>query len=312
MVPEAAEAPGTRRRSHGAGEEETLVSLVTTAENGNGFSQAVVLGRRALPRVGMCFPVRLHLAGLPCPLDARTRDLGVGGACVATPSRFALADLRRVTLMPPTGVIELLAEGRWQAEVSGEDAFLSGLRFLEVPGETRDQLWDLAHEQAKSLTRWLSQQPGFAELDLSDTLDVVHVTRLRDVRAGGRLYRQSTRPRAGGLLRRHCIQAYGEDSIFVLARGEVVLEMRTPLEQTLVLARVRTGEVLGGIALAANMLPGETAIVEQDASLLEISRGAFENLKQVSPALAFRLASFAMRSHLLRLESAFGRFGDER
>jgi CRP-like cAMP-binding protein len=288
------------------------VSFATTAEKDNGFSQAVVLGRRALPRVGMCFPVRLHLAGLPCPLDARTRDLGVGGACIATSSRFALADLRRVTLMPPTGAIELLAEGRWQTEVSGDDAFLTGLRFLEIPGETRDELWDLAHEQAKSLTRWLSQQPAFAELDLRDTLDLVHVTRLRDVKAGGRLYRQSTQPRAGGLLRRPCSQAYGEDSIFVLARGEVVLETRTPLEQTLVLARARAGEVLGGIALAANMLPGETAIVEQDASLLEISRGAFENLKQASPALAFQIASIATRSHLLRLESVLSRLGEQR
>lgn len=274
------------------------MSLATAAEIGSAPPGAAVLGRRALPRIGISLPVRLHLAGLSGPLGARTRDLGVGGVCVATPSRFAVRDLRNVAIGLPKGACELPAEGRWQIEVSGEDAFLTGIRFLEIPGEILDQLWDVVHERAKRLTHWLSQQPELAALSLSDALDLAHLTRLRDVGAGAYVYRQGVQPSGG-------------DSIFVVASGEVVLERRTERQRRFVLGSARTGQVFGGTGLLANVAPGETAVVERDASLLEVSKGAFENLKHASPELAFRIASLVARSHLLRLESALARLGDD-
>lgn len=275
------------------------MSFAAVSKTSSGSPSAAVLGRRALPRVGISFPVRLHLAGLPGPLDARARDLGVGGVCIATASRFVVRDLRRLVLVLPAGAVELPAEARWQIEASGEDAFLTGVRFLDIPDETLDLLWDVVHEQAKSLTRWLSQQRELAGLSLGDALDLAHLTRLREFRAGGSIYRQG-------------VQASGEDSIFVVMRGEIVLETRTPAHRKFVVGHVRPGQLFGGMGIVANALPSETALVDRDSSLLEVSRGTFENLKQASPALAFQIASLATRSHLLRLESALGRLGEQR
>jgi hypothetical protein len=255
---------------------------------------ASVLGRRALPRVAISLPVRLHLGELG-PLDARARDLGAGGVCVATPSCFAPQDLRRVTLLLTSGRIEVDAEGRWQLEVSGEDGFLTGIRFLDIPEEALERVWDLVHQRSKALAHWLLQQHEFADLNLRDVVDLAHVTRMREIRAGGLLYRQGVR----------------DDSAFVVTCGEVVFERRTPRDRKLMVGRARPGQLLGGLGVVANCLPNETAVADSDVSLLEISRGAFENLQLTSPALAFQVASLVMQSHLRRLDSALGRLVDE-
>jgi hypothetical protein len=259
-----------------------------------GWSSAS-LGRRALPRVAISFPVRLHVTGLAGSLEARARDVGAGGMCVATPSPFAVSDLRAVTLLTPNGRVDLGAEARWQHEVSGEDGFFTGLRFLEVSDGPLELLWDLVHERAKSLARWLLHQPDFSGLGVQDNLEIAQVTRLREVRAGGLLYRQGS----------------PEDSIFVVTRGEIVFELRTPRQRKRTLGRVGPGQVVGGLGLVANSLPGETAIADRDVSLLEISRGAFENLQAANPALAFHVASLVVNGQLRRMETALGRWIDE-
>jgi len=276
----------------------TPTPMPTLGEARLGPLPDVTLGRRALPRVAISFPVRLQLAGLPCPLDARARDLSVGGVGVETPTRFALRDLRRVTLLPPGGRIDLAAEGCWQTEAPGEGAFLAGIRFLELDGGALGRLWDLVHEQTKTLTCWLARQQTFEALSLSDIMDFVHLTRLREVPAGARVYRQGE-------------AAKGEDSIFVVMRGEVVLETRTPRQRKLFVARAQPGQMLGGAALVVGVVPAETAIVEREATLLEISRGAFENLKQTNPGLAFQISAIAMHSHLMHQETALVRAVDD-
>jgi hypothetical protein len=252
------------------------------------------LGRRALPRVAISFPVRLRVTGLAGSLEARARDVGAGGVCVATLSLFAVRDLRGVTLLTPNGRVDLDAEARWQHEVSGEDGFFTGVRFLEVPEEPLELLQDLVHQRSKSLSRWFSQQPDLPGLGAQDALELAQVTRLREARSGGLLYRQGI----------------PEDSIFVVTRGEIVFEFRTPRHRKLIVGRVGPGQLLGGLGLVANALPGETAIVDRDVSLLEISRGAFENLQMASPALAFQLASLVVSGQLRRMETALGRWAD--
>lgn len=253
-----------------------------------------LLGRRALPRVAISAPVRLQLAGLG-PLDARARDLGAGGACVSTRSCFAPQDLRRVTLLLGDGPLEVEAEGRWQLEVAGDDAFLTGVRFLDVPELARERLWDVVHQQSKTLTRWLLQQRDFAGLDLCDAVDLVHITRVREIRAGGLLYRQGMH----------------DDSIFIVTRGEVVFERRTPRDRKLTVGRALPGQLLGGLGVVADSPASETALADRDVTLLEISRGAFENLQLTSPLLAFQLASRVVQSHLQRVDSTLGRLVDE-
>jgi hypothetical protein len=267
--------------------------MAASSEASAAAPRAVVLGRRALPRVATSFPVRLRFAGLPGPLDGRARDLGAGGVCVATPTRFAIQELRGVTLLPQGGRLELGAAGCWQQEVSGTDGFFAGVRFLDVPADALEQIWDLVHQESKALTRWLREQSELSQLDLQDVMDLAHATRLRDVRVGEVLYRQGV----------------GRDSIFFVMRGEIVCERRSPRQRVLGSARMGPGRLLGGMGAVTCAPPGETAIAARDTRLLEISQGAFENLQHASPMLAFQLGSLAMRSHLRRLEEELGRLG---
>lgn len=257
-----------------------------------------VFGRRGAPRVAMAFPVALHVTGLAGPLEGRARDLSISGVGVETPTRFALAELRRVTLLPAGARIELAAAGRWQRELPAERSFLTGIQLLQVEGPALDQIWDLVHAQAKSLTHWLSKQPAFEGLDLNQCVDLAHLTRLRELPTGARVYRQG-------------VSASGEDSLFVLMRGSVVLELRTPRQRTLVMGRVAPGQMFGGAALLTGEPAGESAIIERDATLLEISRATFENLAATNAELAFGIAAIAMRSHRAHAESALVRLVDE-
>jgi hypothetical protein len=249
--------------------------------------------------VALALPAEIHLAGARGTLCGRTRDLSVGGVCIATAARFASGDVRRVVLAAPSGRLELGAEGCWQAEAPGDEVFLTGVRFRDVAGEALEELWDLVHAQAKSLTIWLSGQKDFAGLSLNEVMELAHVTRHREFRAGRAIYRQDA-------------DVPGEDSIFVVRRGEVVLEMRTARERRLVRERCGPGCVLGGVGLVAGTAPAETAIAERDASLLEISRGAFGNLQLASPSLAFRLAAIVVRSYLRGVQGTLARLADER
>jgi hypothetical protein len=251
-------------------------------------------GRRALPRVALSFPARLYLGGLGL-LEARARDLAAGGVCVSTPSCFAPETLECVTLLLASGPTRLRAEGCWQLEVSGEDAFLTGIRFVDVSEDALERLWDVVHAQSKALTRWLLQQPDFAKLNLCDAMDLVHVTRMREIRAGEVLYRQGAR----------------HDSIFIVIRGEIMFERRTPRERTLIVGRAVPGQLLGGVGAVADSLPSESALAERDVTLLEISGGAFEALQLTSPPVAFQLASLVMQNHLRRVDFLLGRLVDE-
>lgn len=261
------------------------------APRGDPPSGDKLLGRRSLARVPMDLALRIHVAGLPGPLPARTRDLGVGGLCIATQSRFSLGDLRKVSLLHPTAKLDLVAEGRWQAEVPGRDAFLSGIRFPEVDARTLDRLWDLVHDQTKHLSRWLSQESDLKALALGDLIGLIHVMRLRDMGSGETVYR----PEAKQL---------GDDSILVVAKGRVVLEARCSSGRKIALGEAGRGQIVGGVALVCDAPPLESAIVSEAASFLEISRSAFAFLCSASPPLAADLASIVARSYVERLQTA--------
>jgi CRP-like cAMP-binding protein len=253
-----------------------------------------LLGRRALARVPMDAALRLQLGGLPGPLPARARDLGMGGLCIATPTRFELSELRRMTLLHPTEKLELDVEGRWQAEVPGRDAFLSGVRFLQLDTKSLDRLWDIVHDQTKYLSRWLSQHSILKALPLADLIQVIHSMRLRDVASGEMLYRQGVRQP-------------GDDSIGVLVTGAVVLERASARGRKVMLGSVGRGDLFGGSALLSGAPPLESAIASEATQCLEISRGSLDFLEGACPSLAADLTSIATKACLERQATALDR-----
>jgi hypothetical protein len=250
-------------------------------------SHEALLGERALPRVAVSFPVRLHLENAVAPHFARARDLSVAGVGIESPLPVELGAIRRVTLATPTGRIELAAEGCWGTESPAGDRFLAGIRFLGVENVALDQLWDLVHRQTRALMRCLSQVEEFRSFGLDDRIELIHVAHLRELREGEVLFRK------GGRIA-------GEDSIFIVTDGEVAIDRPAADGQRIALGTVRRGELLGGLALVTNAPLDESATALRDTSLIEITSGAFKRLKQSNPILALETAASVMRSQLAR------------
>jgi hypothetical protein len=256
-----------------------------------------LLGRRTLARVPMDVALRLHVVGLPGPLPARARDIGLGGLCVATPTCFPLSDLRRVSILHPNEKLEVDAEGRWQAAFPGRDAFLSGVQFPNTGGRVRDRLWDFVHDQTKALSTWLSQESELRSVALPDLVELIHAMRMRESTNGEVVFQQGSR------------QA-GDDSIFVVRTGSVTLETSTAMGRTVELGRITRGQLLGGSALLCSAAPLERAIVSEPATFLEISRSALGFLQVVYPMLAAELTTILIRSYVKRQQAALTRAVD--
>jgi CRP-like cAMP-binding protein len=256
-----------------------------------------LLGRRSLARVPMDLTLRLHLANLPGPLPARARDLGVGGLCISTPTCFPLNDLIRVSLLHPKERFDVPIEGRWQTEVPGRDAYLSGVRFHEVDARTLDRLWDSVHAQTKHLSRWLSRQSELSSVALSDLVELLQSMRLRDLGSGESLFRQGSRQ-------------LGEDSIFVVVSGRIVLETSSPRGRKTLLGSAGSGQVIAGSAVLYGAPSTESAIVSEAASLLEISRSSLSFVQATCPALAADLIAIATRTYLERQRAALNQAVD--
>jgi CRP-like cAMP-binding protein len=238
----------------------------------------------------MDLALRLHLANMPGPLPARARDLGVGGLCVTTPTCFPLADLRRVTLLHPNERIDVPVEGRWQTVVPGRDAHLSGMQFREVDGRTLDRVWDAVHAQTKYLSRWLSQHSELSALPLPDLIQLLNAMRLRDLGSGEVL----SRPEARQL---------GDDSIFVILSGRLVLETSSPRGRKIALGSLTRGQVACGSAFLRGSPPLERVTVSEAVSLLEISRPSLTFVQAACPALAAEVVAIATCAYL-RLQQA--------
>lgn len=249
-------------------------------------------------RVGSDLPVEVHIADLPAPLLARSRDVGVGGICVATPSPFALKSVRRAVISLPDGPLTLDAEGRWQIDAAGEDVVLSGLAFVDVPPNAIDALSSFVIETGRALARFLYAESELRSFGLEEILGLAQITRLHDAVAGHYLYRQDT-------------ALPGEDSIFIVARGSVCLQARARSAREVTLARLRPGQVFGGMPLVGNVAHAESAVAESDSRLLEIDRDAFRYLEGARPWLAQRLAFAVAHTYTRRLQEVLTRLRDQ-
>lgn len=253
---------------------------------------------RGSPRVGVDAPVELHVAGLPAPLPGRCRDISVGGACVATPSIFVLKDLRRIVIGLPTGPLRLEAEGRWQFDACADDLVLSGLAFHNPPPDAVEAISQMVLETGRSLAHFLYSHGELRELELDEVVGVAQVTRLRDVGAGRYIYRQET-------------AEPGEDSIFIVESGAVLLQIHTGSGRELPIARLTPGQVFGGMPLVCDEPHAETAIAEGNTRLLEIHRDVFRYLGRARPWLAHRLSSTITRVNARRLHHVLARLRQE-
>jgi len=248
---------------------------------------------RQAARVGADHPVQIHCSGLAGSLAGRTRDLSVGGLCVATPSPFDVKSLHRVTLQLPDRHLTLRCEGRWQRDEPADDLVLTGLEFEDLSSDERDALWSLVLQTGRELASFLHERAELHELGLEEAMGLAQVTRYRDIPAGHSLYRQDQRRE-------------GEESLFLLLQGEVVLTVRVRDARDVEIARLRPGDLFGGLPLLADCPNAESATAATSSRLLEIDDSAFRYVRLAKPWLGYRLGSALLRVNARRLRDVLG------
>lgn len=248
---------------------------------------------RSNPRVGTDLPVQLYASDFGGALLGRTRDLSIGGACVATQSPFAIKSLQRIVLGLPTQNLALDAIGCWQREDPAENLILTGVQFDNPYSDQLELVWDQVLDSGKKLARFLYERTALHELGLEEAMGLAQVTRLRSMQAGDTIYRQGTR-------------GQGNDSIYLITEGRVTLQLRIrgAIEQTL--TTLSTGDLFGGMPLLADLPHSESAIADTPVRLLEVDQAAFRHLRSMKPWLGHRLGVALLRVHAQRMADTFG------
>ena len=253
---------------------------------------------RASPRVGADFPVDVYASGFHGPLSGRTRDLGVGGVCIATPSPFDWKGVSRAVIRLPSGPLDLEAEGAWQNHARGEEVFFTGVRFRNPSDAALEVLLDLVLEAGKQLARFLYRHSDLRGLGLEEAMGLAQVTRLRQVEPGKAIYRQD-------------VMEAGEDSIYIIGSGQVMLQVRVRDARDVPIERLGPGQLFGGLPIVAAVEPGESAIADTSTQLYEINRTAYSYLYRAKPWLAQQLAFEVARAAARRMRSVLARLRDE-
>jgi CRP-like cAMP-binding protein len=175
--------------------------------------------------------------------------------------------------------------------MGGDQSFITGIEFIDLTREVVYELWDVVHETSKRLTTFLSTNSELQTFPLSELMEVAHATRYRSIPCGGLIYRQEER-------------SSGDDSIFIILEGTVVLETRSKRGRRVELCRLGSGCLFGGTPLVTGTSHRESAIACCDVGLLDISRGAFEKMKRQRASFAMRLSSAIVENHASRLHDS--------
>ena len=248
---------------------------------------------RSNPRVGADLPVEFYSGEFSGALLGRTRDISIGGACIATQSPFSFKSLRRIVLRLPTQNLTLDAAGCWQREDPIEKLVLTGILFENPTPENLDVIWNLVLDAGKKLARFLYERTALRELGLEEAMGLAQVTRIRTLQAGDSIYRQGTRNAES-------------DSIYLIAEGSVTLQVRIrdAIEQPL--AQLSTGDLFGGLPLLADLPHAESAVANTTLRLFEVDGGAFRHLRSMKPWLGHRLGVALLRVHAQRMSQILG------
>lgn len=256
-----------------------------------------VAAPRQEPRVAVSYPVELFSAGFDGPLRARSRDLGVGGLCVETASVFAPSSIRRVVLGLPGDELAVEARGCWQQFCPSGRGVLTGIAFERPQRKQAVRLWDVVVTQGSRQAQRLYGRGDLKSFGVEEILGLCHASRLRRLPAGHRIYSQGVAESAA-------------DSIFAVQEGVVSLRVASAAGHPAAFDRLGPGRLFGGIPLLAADAPPETAVVEQDAVLLDVTVSGFEMLRSSRPWLAQRLAQTVNRVYARRASQPLARWVD--
>ena len=258
-------------------------------------SAGPVMESRSIPRVGIDLAAEIGASDFAQPLPSRTRDIGIGGACLATSSPFSYRGVRRVTLHLSDGVISIPARGMWQRVEHAENVVLTGVEFIDPDERSIDRLWDLVMDCGKTLARFLHGDTDLKNLSPDEAVGISHASRWRAVPTGRYVYRGD-------------VARSGEASIFLVHSGTVVLQLRMRGAIDRPIARLGPGRLFGGLALLSEPLEGESAIAHTDVRLLEINQSSFRFLCTTKPWLAQRIAQAVTLAYLRRAANLLAEF----
>ncbi len=255
-------------------------------------------GTRGDPRIGADFAARVFTSDFAGPLMARTRDLSVGGSCVATESPFSAKAVYKLEVQLAGKWVPFEAQGRWQAALPGDDVVMTGIEFVGPTDDQVDILWDAVLEGGKRLAKFLYVGSDLRPLGVDGAMGLSQITRIRRVAAGTTLYRQDRDPEMA-------------NSIFVVETGTVILQVRARGVREIPIDKVQAGQVFGGLTMLAGVPPTESAITETDAEILEFDARGFQYLTRNKPWLAQELSQIVTTTYVRRLHRVLEHVRDQ-
>lgn len=252
---------------------------------------------RSDPRIGTDLAAELYATDFSGALLGRTRDLAIGGACIATPSPFSVKSVRSVVLDLPAQRVMFDAIGCWQREDPSQGVVLTGVQFENPQPEQLDLVWDHILDSGKRLARFLYEQTALHELGLEEAMGLAQVTRYRSLNPGDLIYRQGQ-------------QGEDSDSIFLIIEGSVTLQVRIRNACEKPLTQLRVGDLFGGLPLLADLPHTESAVADTRVGLLELDGAALRHLRSTKPWLGHRLGVALLRVHAQRIGKILGLTSD--
>jgi len=281
-------------------QDDSMTSPSHDADDGPAMNGPPIdpLEVRSNPRVGTDLPVELYATDFSGALLGRTRDLSIGGACIATQSPFSIKSVQRIVLGLPSQNLTLDAVGCWQREDPAEKLILTGVQFENPDTDVLELVWDQVLDSGKRLARFLYERTALHELGLEEAMGLAQVTRFRQMSIGDLIYRQGQR-------------GDGTDSIFLIIEGNVTLQVRIRDAIERPLCQLGVGDLFGGLPLLADMPHCESAIADSTVRLLEVDASAFRHLRSMKPWLGHRLGVALLRVHAQRMSKTLGLAGDQ-
>ena len=255
-------------------------------------SPPAVVDRRAEPRVAITVPLTLQLDdGRSIP--GGSLDLGRGGVCAGTARGFPCESIAQVRIGLRGSTISAPARGAWQRSTPSEALVTTGIQFVELTKHDEARLGDALDDRVRTLTRFLIGSQALAPLDPPDARALTLRSRCRHFPADVRLYERN----ATG----------GETSIFIVATGEVALELPGPRGATRRAAMLGSGDVFGGVSLLTELSHAESAGTATACELIEVDASALELLRYESPRMARALERGVVRRLAAALDLALER-----